>query len=102
MLCEGYYYNIYKESDRLKAITDEFTKLGADIEEYEDRLVIHGVESLKGGEVYGWNDHRIVMALAAVSSRCSDELVISDSQAISKSYPTIWEDFRSVGGVTVG
>ncbi len=87
-----------KESDRLEAMRCELNKLGADVEETKDGLIINGKFMLNGGEVDGWNDHRIVMALAAVSSRCMGEIIINDSQAITKSYPTFFEDFKALGG----
>ncbi|MGB5823016.1 MAG: 3-phosphoshikimate 1-carboxyvinyltransferase [Proteocatella sp.] len=87
-----------KESDRLKAISEELRKLGADIEELEDGLIINGVEKLRGGTVDSWNDHRIAMALAVASTRCESPLIISNSEAVNKSYPGFWKDFESLGG----
>ncbi|AGK99351.1 3-phosphoshikimate 1-carboxyvinyltransferase [Clostridium pasteurianum] len=87
-----------KESDRLTAITTELNKLGADLEEKEDGLIIRGKKELTGGEVDSWNDHRIAMALAVASIRCKDEVTIKDSGCVKKSYPTFWEDFKKLGG----
>lgn len=88
-----------KESDRLKAISEELKKLGADIEELEDGLIINGVEKLGGGTVESWNDHRIAMALAIASTRCESPVIIKNSEAVNKSYPGFWEDFESLGGI---
>lgn len=90
-----------KESDRLKAISTELTKLGADIKETEDGLVINGKSELCGGEVEGWGDHRIVMSLAIASIRCSEPVVINGWKAIEKSYPTFFKDFEKLGGETL-
>ncbi len=87
-----------KESDRLKAIATELNKLGANIQEKEDRLIIYGTPHLKGGQVDSWNDHRIAMALAVASIRCTEPLCISNSDAVKKSYPTFFEDFKQLGG----
>ena len=87
-----------KESDRLKAMATELNKIGADIIEREDSLLIHGKPWLKGGVVSSWNDHRIAMAMAIASIRCSEELTIEDSGAVKKSYPEFYEDFKSLGG----
>lgn len=87
-----------KESDRLKAISNELKKLGADIEEIEDGLVIKGVEKLTGGEVDSWNDHRIAMTLAIASIRCEKPVIINNSSAVNKSYPNFWRDFKNLGG----
>jgi len=87
-----------KESDRLKAMATELNKIGAEVIEKEDSLIIHGKPCLKGGVVSSWNDHRIAMAMAIASIRCSEELTIEDSGAVKKSYPEFYEDFKSLGG----
>ncbi len=87
-----------KESDRLKAIATELNKLGADIKELEDGLLINGKERLEGGTVDSWNDHRIAMALAIASIKCSEPVIIQNSDAVKKSYPTFWSDFKKLGG----
>jgi 3-phosphoshikimate 1-carboxyvinyltransferase len=76
----------------------ELTKLGADIEEKEDGLIIRGKAQLKGGEVDSWNDHRIAMSLAVASISCSETVIIKNSGSVKKSYPTFWEDFKKLGG----
>lgn len=88
-----------KESDRLKAISTELNKLGADIIENEDSLEIKGKKQLKGGIVDSWNDHRIAMALAVASLRCSKEVIIKNSDCVKKSYPNFFEDFKRLGGI---
>ena len=87
-----------KECDRLHAMAVELTKLGADIEEKPDGLLIRGQDHLTGGAVSSWNDHRIAMALAAVSAKCSAPLTVEGAESVRKSYPTFWEDFKRVGG----
>jgi 3-phosphoshikimate 1-carboxyvinyltransferase len=87
-----------KESDRLNAIATELNKLGADVREFDDGLVINGKDSLIGGVVDSWNDHRIAMALAIASIKCKDEIIIKNSEAVKKSYPHFWEDFKKLGG----
>jgi len=87
-----------KESDRLKAITTELTKLGAKIAELDQGLVIEGVENLTGGVVDSWNDHRIAMALAIASLKCKEPVYLTGYEAVNKSYPGFWKDFISLGG----
>ncbi|MBN2793836.1 MAG: 3-phosphoshikimate 1-carboxyvinyltransferase [Clostridia bacterium] len=88
-----------KECDRLKAISTELNKLGADIEELEDGLIIRGVRALKGGRVKGWNDHRIVMSLAVAALVCQEDVYIEGCDAITKSYPHFFEDYKTLGGI---
>lgn len=88
-----------KESDRLKAIASELNKIGGQVEETPDGLYVNGVESLKEGHVDGWNDHRIVMAMAIAATRCSGKLSIDGWEAINKSYPEFFKDYQNLGGV---
>ncbi len=87
-----------KESDRLSAISWELNRIGADIEEKEDGLVIRGKENLTGGVVNSWNDHRIAMALAVASIKCKEPVIIKDAFCVKKSYPNFWQDFKALGG----
>lgn len=86
-----------KESDRLSSISDVLKRLGADITELKDGLVIKGVKKLKGGQVNGHNDHRIVM-MAAVASLVSEApVVINGSKAVNKSYPEFFTRMKELG-----
>ncbi|WP_096635633.1 3-phosphoshikimate 1-carboxyvinyltransferase [Clostridium cochlearium] len=87
-----------KECDRLHAIACELNKIGGEVEELEDSLIIKGNKKLKGGIVDSWNDHRIAMAMAVASTVCEESLIINNSKAVEKSYPNFWEEFRNVGG----
>lgn len=89
-----------KECDRLHAMTTELGKLGATISENSEGLIIEGRKSLTGGTVDAWNDHRIAMALAAVSAKCIGPLTITGAESVAKSYPTFWNDFGALGGHT--
>lgn len=88
-----------KESDRLFAMKSELTKLGADIGEEADALIIYGSTPLRGGIVHSHKDHRIAMALGIASLLCSKELVVEDADVVSKSYPDFWQDFTQMGGI---
>ena len=87
-----------KESDRLRGMAVNLNAIGADVKEQEDSLVINGKSKLAGGVTDGFNDHRIVMALAAVSAACEKEIVIKGIQAVEKSYPDFFSDFIKLGG----
>lgn len=87
-----------KESDRLNAITQGLGAFGAQIEETEDGLVIMGVPSLRGGLAEGFNDHRIVMALAVAAIKASGTVTITDRESIKKSYPSFFTDYNRLGG----
>ena len=88
-----------KESDRIISIKTELNKLGANVAEEGDSLIIQGVEGFTGGvTVSAWNDHRIAMSLAVASSRCEKEIVLEEAESVRKSYPHFWDDFVKMGG----
>lgn len=88
-----------KECDRLKAMATELTKLGGDVVETEDGLIINGVLKLKGGTVDSWNDHRIAMALSVASIKCELPVILTNSACVNKSYPKFYKDFKMLGGI---
>lgn len=87
-----------KESDRLKSITATLSALGADISETADGLVINGRKKLSGGKVDSWGDHRIAMMAAIASAVCEKPVTIENAQAVKKSYPAFFDDFKILGG----
>jgi 3-phosphoshikimate 1-carboxyvinyltransferase len=87
----------YKETDRLHAMTKELKKMGVDITEEKDRLIIKGGK-MNGAKVHGWDDHRIVMALA-VAGMVAGETTIDTIESISISYPAFFEDLSRAGAV---
>lgn len=90
-----------KESDRLQAVQEELSKLGADIKIEGDAWVIQGKERLKGGVVVdSHQDHRIAMMLALASTYCEEGIYLQHDEVVSKSYPHFWEDWQALGGVT--
>ena len=89
-----------KESDRIQSIFNMLSALGSDIAISGDSLVIRGKERLSGGTVDGAGDHRIVMAAAAAACLCDKPVIIKGCQAVNKSYPSFFEDFRAIGGKT--
>jgi len=88
-----------KESDRITSIKTELNKLGANVAEEGDSLIIQGVEGFAGGvTVNAWNDHRIAMSLAIASTRCKKEIILEEAESVRKSYPHFWDDFVRMGG----
>ena len=88
-----------KESDRITSIKTELNKLGGNVSEEGDSLIIQGVEGFRGGvTVNAWNDHRIAMSLAIASTRCEREIILEEAESVRKSYPHFWDDFVKMGG----
>ena len=87
-----------KECDRLHAMCQTLTTLGADIKETEDGLIVRGKTTLHGGTVDSFNDHRIAMSMAVAATVAQGEVRITGAQAVAKSYPAFWDDYRRLGG----
>lgn len=88
-----------KESDRLESVTDVLGRLGADILEEPEGLIITGKDRLTGGEVDAWGDHRIAMMAAVAATGCENPVTITGAENVKKSYPTFWEDYEALGGI---
>ncbi len=77
-----------KETDRIKAISSELRKLGAEIEEYPDGMKIKGNTELKGGiEVDSYGDHRIGMTMAIAGLIAENGITVKNSESINISFP---------------
>jgi len=87
-----------KESDRIKTIASELTKMGADIKETENGLIINGPTKLKGAKVESYNDHRIAMMLSIASLIAESQTQINDVLCVDTSYAKFLSDFGSIKG----
>ncbi|RDW22051.1 3-phosphoshikimate 1-carboxyvinyltransferase [Oceanobacillus chungangensis] len=85
-----------KETDRIAAVADVLTTLGADIEATVDGLVIHGRKTLTGGEIKSYNDHRIAMMGAIASLIAKDDVIIDDDSSIYISYPNFFDHLQDI------
>lgn len=85
-----------KETDRIAVMTQELRKLGAQVEETPDGMVISG-SALTGAAVDGHHDHRVVMALALAGLVAKGETTITGAEAAEVTYPTFVQDFSALG-----
>ncbi|HDM35964.1 MAG TPA: 3-phosphoshikimate 1-carboxyvinyltransferase [Candidatus Syntrophoarchaeum butanivorans] len=85
-----------KESDRIAVMREELSKMGADIKECEDGLIIEGGR-LKGTRVDGHRDHRVVMALSIAGLIAEGETIISGAEFVGITFPDYVELMREVG-----
>ncbi|MBQ8029644.1 MAG: 3-phosphoshikimate 1-carboxyvinyltransferase [Clostridia bacterium] len=86
-----------KESDRGEAMSQELKKFGADIEVFENEIIVHKTKLHRPVEILnGHNDHRIVMSLAVLASVYGGK--ISDAHAVSKSFPDFFDVFKALNG----
>ncbi len=85
----------YKETDRIKAMARELSKLGIEVEEMPDGLIIYGKESFKQARIETYDDHRIAMAFAVLALRAGP-LEIENPNCVAKSFPEFWKLFEGV------
>ena len=86
-----------KESDRVASVIEMITNLGGEAFADEDTLTIRGT-GLRGGIVNSCNDHRIAMAAAIAATVCTQPVTVLGAEAVNKSYPQFWEEYRRLGG----
>ena len=91
-----------KESNRLVALSSELGKMGAKIQETRDGLEITGVPSLRGAKVDPQGDHRIAMACAVAALAAKGNTTIDRASCVTKSYPSFFEDLKTLGGDILG
>ena len=92
-----------KESDRLSATVQELSKLGFDLIEKEDSILINSrkdFNKINNSPVYlsSHSDHRIAMTIAIASTCYEEEIILDNLDCVKKSYPNFWEVFLSLGG----
>ncbi|MDR0920851.1 MAG: 3-phosphoshikimate 1-carboxyvinyltransferase [Lactobacillales bacterium] len=86
-----------KETNRIDAVANELTALGADITPTADGLIIHGKTSLHGGTVTSYGDHRIGMMLQIAALLVEEgDVELERAEAVSVSYPTFFDDLAKL------
>ena len=85
-----------KECDRIKAMNTELSKMGANISELEDGLIVEKSD-LQGSEVHGYNDHRMVMALTIAGMAASGDTVTDTAESMKITYPSFVDDMQKLG-----
>ncbi len=85
-----------KESDRIRAIVENLRNVGVQIEELEDGFILEGPQSLKGGRVTTYGDHRIAMSFAVANLAAEGEILLDDPQCVDVSFPQFWELLKQV------
>lgn len=85
-----------KESDRIQVMTDNLTRMGADVEALPDGMIIHGGKPLHGATIDSHKDHRIAMSFAVAGGICEGLLTITDGECVNISYPEFYTDLYSL------
>jgi 3-phosphoshikimate 1-carboxyvinyltransferase len=89
----------WKECDRIAAVSNELSKMGAKVIEKEDGIIIDqdGTWKLHAAQIDGYYDHRMVLAFALAGMQVEGETLISDAQMVEKSFESFIPDMLKVG-----
>ena len=86
-----------KETDRLQAVLDVLKIMGIKARYVDNELQILGGK-INAFEVDSYNDHRMVMMAAIAASIADGKCAINNIEAVNKSYPNFFEDYKLMGG----
>ena len=86
-----------KESDRIVSTISMLSAFGISAESDGKNLIVHGGK-VQGGKVDSFNDHRIAMSTAVLALLADGKSILTDAQAVNKSYPSFFSDYVKLGG----
>ena len=93
-----------KESDRIAVMTDNLRRMGVDVEETEDGMIIHGGRPLHGAVIDPRLDHRVAMSFAVAGTGLrgnygtfSTETASGFPILIFTKISTVWDDSARCG-----
>jgi 3-phosphoshikimate 1-carboxyvinyltransferase len=87
-----------KESDRLAALAENLEKMGANVKEKDDGLIITGPTPLKGATINSFGDHRIAMAFSIAALFAEGETTIENAECVDVSFPTFYDMLEAISG----
>jgi len=85
-----------KETDRIAILSRELPKIGINVEEKEDGLILESSGNLKSAELNSENDHRLFMAFCIAGTYIGD-CVVTDSKSVEVSYPSFIQEMNRLG-----
>lgn len=85
-----------KESDRIRAVAEGLSAMGADITPTADGFVIHGGKPLHGAKIHTYDDHRIAMSSAVAGLAAEGETILDDESCVRISYPSFFRDLAAL------
>ena len=81
----------FKESNRIKTISTELNKIGANITETNDGMIMEGDKIFYGNECESYNDHRIAMCIAIASLVCNEPIILNNYECVNISFPNFFD-----------
>ena len=85
-----------KETDRIAILSRELTKIGINVKEKEDGLILKSSGNLKGAELNSENDHRLFMAFCIAGTYIGD-CIVTDPKSVEVSYPSFIQEMNRLG-----
>lgn len=85
-----------KETDRITALVQGLSRLGAQVEELDDGLIIKGQAQLSAGNISTFSDHRIAMSFFILSMASGIDIHLDNSECVNISYPTFFTDMEKL------
>ena len=85
-----------KESNRIATMAMELKKLGVNITETEDGMIIDGGQEIKTGTVHSHLDHRVAMSMAIAGLIAKEDIIITDADCVGISFPNFYEVLNSL------
>ncbi len=86
-----------KESNRIKKTVEILQNLGANVEETDDGMIIHGPSKLNGAKLSSFGDHRLAMVAAVAGLMSSAPVLVSNAEVTDDSYPGFFEQLSLLG-----
>ena len=85
-----------KETDRIAIVAREIVKLGVEVEEKEDGLILNRSNNLKGATLNSEDDHRLFMAFCIAGMYVGD-CTVTNPESVKVSYPKFIEEMNKIG-----
>ena len=85
-----------KESNRIATMAQELKKMGVDITETDDGMIIPGKQALKGAITESHLDHRVAMSIAIAALTAEGDTTINNADCVAISFPDFYEILDSL------
>ncbi|MGI8897843.1 MAG: 3-phosphoshikimate 1-carboxyvinyltransferase [Pyrinomonadaceae bacterium] len=85
-----------KESDRIASTVKNLRAMGAEVEEFEDGLAVHGRAQLRGAMLDSYGDHRIAMTFAVAALTAEGDSEIAGAECVGVSFPDFFTVLESL------
>jgi len=87
----------YKETDRIAILARELAKLGINVTENDDGLILKPAKKIVSATLCSENDHRLFMAFCIAGMYVGD-CSITDPESVEISYPNFVSEMKKIGG----